>query len=162
MARQRILTPLRWSDMDAFGHVNNVQYLRLLEDARVIAFHGEGTDDGGDVSGTGLVVARHEIDYVTPLHFRPQPVAIDLWISHLGAASFEMGYEVLDDPDAPGGRPTIYARAESTMVAYDLAAGRPRRFSPDERDRMLAWWDEPVQLRRHLQEQRRATAAAAR
>ncbi|MDQ1536954.1 MAG: acyl-CoA thioester hydrolase, partial [Actinomycetota bacterium] len=23
--------PLRWSDMDAYGHVNNVQFLRLLE-----------------------------------------------------------------------------------------------------------------------------------
>ena len=38
MPRHRVLTPLRWSDMDAYGHVNNVQFLRLLEDARVIAF----------------------------------------------------------------------------------------------------------------------------
>ena len=30
--------PLRWSDMDAYGHVNNVQFLRLLEDARVTGF----------------------------------------------------------------------------------------------------------------------------
>ncbi|MFM6850406.1 MAG: thioesterase family protein, partial [Terrabacter sp.] len=29
---------LRWSDMDAYAHINNVQFLRLLEDARVIAF----------------------------------------------------------------------------------------------------------------------------
>ena len=34
----RVEVPLRWSDMDAYGHVNNVQYLRLLEDARVIGF----------------------------------------------------------------------------------------------------------------------------
>ena len=32
------LVPLRWSDMDAYGHVNNVQYLRLLEEARITAF----------------------------------------------------------------------------------------------------------------------------
>lgn len=158
MARQRIMTPLRWSDMDAFGHVNNVQFLRLLEDARVIAFHGHGTDDGGDVLETGLLVARHEIDYVTPLHYRPQPVAIDLWISELAGASFEMGYEVLDDATEPGGRPTVYARAESTMVAYDLAAGRPRRFSAVERDRMAAWADDPVLLRRHARDHRRAQA----
>ena len=37
MARPyRVEVPLRWSDMDAYGHVNNVQYLRLLEDARVV------------------------------------------------------------------------------------------------------------------------------
>ena len=34
----RVNVPLRWSDMDAYGHVNNVQFLRLLEDARVIGF----------------------------------------------------------------------------------------------------------------------------
>ena len=32
----RVEVPLRWSDMDAYGHVNNVQFLRLLEDARVV------------------------------------------------------------------------------------------------------------------------------
>jgi len=159
------MTPLRWSDMDAYGHVNNVQFLRLLEDARVLAFHGHDTDDGGDMLETGLLVARHEIDYVTPLHYRPQPVAIDLWISDISGASFEMGYEVVDDgtTDAAttNGRPVVYARAESTMVAYDLAVGRPRRFSTDERERMTAWWDEPVRLRRH-QRDRRARAAADR
>lgn len=152
------MTPLRWSDMDAYGHVNNVQFLRLLEDARVLAFHGSGTDDGGDMLEAGLLVARHEIDYVTPLHYRPQPVAIDLWISELGAASFEVGYEVLDDPPEPGGRPTVYARAESTMVGFDLAAGRPRRFSEAERTRMRAWYDEPVRLRRQVRERRRSAA----
>jgi len=144
--------------MDAYGHVNNVQFLRLLEDARVIAFHGHSADDGGDMLETGLLVARHEIDYVTPLHYRPQPVAIDLWISELGAASFEMGYEVLDDPLEPGGSPTVYARAESTMVGYDLAEGRPRRFSEAERTRMTAWHDDPVHLRRHIRDRRRAAA----
>ncbi|MGL5850524.1 MAG: acyl-CoA thioesterase, partial [Phycicoccus sp.] len=35
-APYRVEVPLRWSDMDAYGHVNNVQFLRLLEDARVV------------------------------------------------------------------------------------------------------------------------------
>lgn len=29
---------LRWGDMDAYGHVNNVQIVRLMEEARVLAF----------------------------------------------------------------------------------------------------------------------------
>ena len=33
---------LRWSDMDAYAHINNVQFLRLLEDARVIAIGSRG------------------------------------------------------------------------------------------------------------------------
>ena len=149
MPRQRIATPLRWSDMDAYGHVNNVQFLRLLEDARVIAFHGHSSDDGGNVVETGLLVARHEIDYLRPLHYRPEPVSIDLWVTELSAASFEMNYEVLDDegPDGSPG-PAVYARAESTMVLYDLDAGRPRRFTDAERGRLEPWRDTPLRLRK--------------
>ncbi len=156
MGRRRILTPLRWSDMDAYGHVNNVQFLRLLEDARVLAFHGHGSDDGGDMVATGLLVARHEIDYVTPLHYRPAPVAIDLWVSSLSGATFDMGYEVVDDEGEHADRPVVYARAESTMVAFDLEAGRPRRFTETEKERLGELHDEPVALRRRVREQRRA------
>ena len=155
MARRRISTPLRWSDMDAYGHVNNVQFLRLLEDARVVAFHGHDSDDGGNVVETGLLVARHEIDYLRPLHYRPEPVFIDLWVTGLSAASFEMNYEVLDDETPDGGGPVVYARAESTLVLYDLDAGRPRRFTAPERARLSDWRDEPVVLRRRLKEQAR-------
>src|SRR5690625_6644705 len=34
----RLLIELRWGDMDAYGHVNNVTQLRVLEEARVRAF----------------------------------------------------------------------------------------------------------------------------
>lgn len=148
MARLRFMTPLRWSDMDAYGHVNNVQFLRLLEDARVLAFHGHDSDDGGDLLSTGLVVARHEIEYLRPLHYRPAPVAIDLWVCRINPASFEMAYEVLDDDGEHAARPLVYARAESLMVPYDLTAGRPRRLSDQEKATFSSWFDEPLSWRR--------------
>ena len=143
MPRHRVLTPLRWSDMDAYGHVNNVQFLRLVEDARVVAFAAAGSDEGGDLVETGLLVARSEIEYVEPLVYRTAPVAIDLWVTAFAGASFDLQYEVRDDPAEPGGRPRIYARAESTLVLYDLANHRPRRMRPQERERLEAWVDEP-------------------
>lgn len=145
MPRHRVLTPLRWSDMDAYGHVNNVQFLRLVEDARVVAFAAAGSDEGGDLVETGLLVARSEIEYVEPLVYRTAPVAIDLWVTAFAGASFDLQYEVRDDPDPddPGGKPRIYARAESTLVLYDLANHRPRRMRPQERERLESWVDEP-------------------
>jgi len=147
MPRVRVLTPLRWSDMDAYGHVNNVQFLRLIEDARVVAFAAAGSDEGGSVVETGLLVARSEIEYLQPLVFRTAPVAIDLWVTQLAAASFEMGYEVLDEAGTDGGRPHIYARASSTLVTFDLALHRPRRMTDEERARLETWFDEPVRWR---------------
>lgn len=148
MARHRVLTPLRWSDMDAYGHVNNVQFLRLIEDARVVAFAAAGSDEGGSVVETGLLVARSEIEYLEPLVYRPEPVAIDLWVTDLAGASFDMGYEVLDETGADGEAPQIYARASTTLVLYDLARHRPRRMTPGERERLQLWRDGPV-LWRH-------------
>jgi acyl-CoA thioester hydrolase len=143
MPRHRVLTPLRWSDMDAYGHVNNVQFLRLIEDARVVAFAAAGSDEGGSVVSTGLLVARSEIEYVEPLVYRTAPVAIDLWVTSFAGASFDLQYEVRDDPEVADGRPTVYARAESTLVLYDLANHRPRRLRPEERQTLEAWVDEP-------------------
>lgn len=162
MPRHRVLTPLRWSDMDAYGHVNNVQFLRLLEDARVVAFAATGSDDGGSLVDTGLLVARSQIEYLAPLVYRTAPVAIDLWVTAIAAASFEMGYEVLDDDGTePGhlahgapahdhrgsGATVVYARAETTLVTYDLVGHRPRRMSAAEQARLEAWKDEPVRWR---------------
>jgi acyl-CoA thioester hydrolase len=148
MARHRVLTPLRWSDMDAYGHVNNVQFLRLLEDARVIAFAAQGSDEGGSVVDTGLLVARSEIEYLAPLVYRTVPVAIDLWVTGIAGASFDMGYEVLDEAGVDGAHPQVYARAETTLVLYDLANHRPRRMSEKERVRLHDWQGSPVPWRK--------------
>ncbi len=152
MPRTRVLTPLRWSDMDAYGHVNNVQFLRLLEDARVVAFAAHGSDEGGTVVETGLLVARQQIEYLQPLVYRTAPVAIDLWLTDLQTASFDLAYEVLDEagevtPEGPPTPPRVYARAETTLVLFDRVTDRPRRMTPSERERLESWRDGPVRWR---------------
>jgi acyl-CoA thioester hydrolase len=153
------MTPLRWSDMDAYGHVNSVQFLRLLEDARVSAFAATSTHGGGAVVDTALFVARQQIEYLAPLVYRPAPVAIDLWVTRLDVASFDLGYQVVDgtvlDGPAPvltadrQTEPTVYAQAETTLVLFDLARDRPRRMSAAENDLLSGWRDEPIRWRHH-------------
>ena len=128
MARHRYLCSLRWSDMDAFGHVNNTTFFTYLEEARVdLLFVHTGEAIARDRLSSGIVVARHEIDYKAPLVFRPEPVPIDVWVSRLGNSSFELRYEILDD----GG--PIYAEAATVLVPFDVDASRPRRVSDEER-----------------------------
>ena len=148
MPRHRVQIPLRWSDVDAYGHVNNVQFLRLLEDARVLAFGARsdgGAGQGDSMVATGLLVARSEIEYLAPLDFSTTPVTIDLWVTAIGGADFELAYEVLD-PHGDGAQ--VCAQAATTMVAYDLAGGRPRRLTPAERSRLSGWLDGPIAWRR--------------
>jgi acyl-CoA thioester hydrolase len=127
--RYRVEIPLRWSDMDAYGHVNNVQFLRLLEDARVIAFR-DWFGQERSLLEEGVLVARHEIEYLAPLDFRHEPTSVDMWVTRIAGASFDVAYE-LRDPAEVGS--TLYARAETTLVAYDFATLSPRRLRPDER-----------------------------
>ncbi|KUJ69277.1 thioesterase [Streptomyces albus subsp. albus] len=125
MARHIYECPLRWGDMDAFGHVNNVEYLRYLEEARVDFIWRLAPGDGSDAFTGGVVVARHEIDYLKPLVHRHAPVIIETWVTKISAAFMTLAYEIKDEE-------AVYARASTVLVPYDLAAGRPRRVTREE------------------------------
>jgi acyl-CoA thioester hydrolase len=143
MASYRTLVPMRWSDMDIYRHINNVQIVRLLEEARVKAFTAWDDPGGRPVLESGVLVARTEVEYLRQLDFRVEPIAIDLWVSKLAGATIELGYEVREpDDDSPP-----YARAETTLVMFDLQANRPRRLNPAELQRLKRWSGDPVQMR---------------
>ncbi|MEU2441157.1 acyl-CoA thioesterase [Streptomyces rubradiris] len=121
--------PLRWADMDAYGHVNNVVFLRYLEEARVDFLFRPDKE-----FKQGSVVARHEIDYKRQLVHRHEPVTVELWVSEIKAASFTLAYEVKDDD-------LVYARASTVIVPFDFAAQRPRRITAEERDFLQEYTD---------------------
>lgn len=116
--------------MDALGHVNNSRYVDYLQDARVDLLFRTAKELGADELDTGLLVARHEVHYRAPLVFREAPVRIELWISRIRAASFEVDYEILDvDPERK-----VYVEARTRLVPFDFTANRLRRITPVERE----------------------------
>ncbi|MGC5037569.1 MULTISPECIES: acyl-CoA thioesterase [unclassified Streptomyces] len=122
--------PLRWADMDAYGHVNNVVFLRYLEEARIDFLFRPEKD-----FQQGSVVARHEIDYKRQLVHRHHPVDIELWVTEIRAASFTLTYEVKDGDQ-------IYVRASTVIVPFDFEAQRPRRITAEEREFLRAYMDD--------------------
>ncbi|MFF0447531.1 acyl-CoA thioesterase [Streptomyces sp. NPDC004609] len=138
MARHIYRCPLRWADMDAFGHVNNVVFLRYLEEARIDFMFRLQPGDGSPSFSGGSVVARHEIDYVRPLVHRHEPVVVESWVTRINAASLTIAYEVKDTEGAA----EIYARASTVVVPYNLEAGRPRRISAEEKSYLLRFLEE--------------------
>ncbi|GAA2597379.1 thioesterase family protein [Streptomyces axinellae] len=124
--------------MDAFGHVNNVVYLRYLEEARIDLMNrpARGADPAGFKGST--VVARHEIDYLRPLVHQHDPVTVELWVTKLNAASVTFSYEIKDAE--PGTGP--YVRAKTVVVPYNLEEARPRRLSPAERAFLEGYFDD--------------------
>ena len=119
---------VRWSDMDAFGHVNNASLVTLLEEARTELLFGAGARAGAADLARGVVVARLSVRYRRPLVYSGIPVVLRLWVSELRAASFDLDYEVRD-----GRSGEVAATASTQLVPYDLAAARPRRITDLER-----------------------------
>ena len=149
---------LRWSDLDAYGHVNNAEMLRLLEEARIHAFWvtedavggepeqavGASTAvlDGRPGASTLTLIARQEVEYLAQVPYLRQPLDIQLWIGRMGGASLEVSYEVRS-PE--GAVPVVlYARAATTLVLVDAASGRPRRINDRERAAWTPYLGEPV------------------
>ena len=135
---------LRWSDMDAYAHINNVQFLRLLEDARVIAFR-DWFDQDRSLLDEGVLVSRHEIEYRRPLGFRHEPIRVEMWVSRVGGAGFDVAY-VVRDPEELGD--TVYAVAETELALYDFGSAAPRRMRPQERASLAAHAGDAAPFRR--------------
>ncbi|HEY0359621.1 MAG TPA: thioesterase family protein, partial [Mycobacteriales bacterium] len=118
-------------------HVNNARYLTLFEEARTELIARVARDRYGLKNLlTGIVVGRHEIDYLRPIDYQPDPVRIEVWMEEVKNASFTVGYELFDHD---GG--AVVARARTRMVPYDLAAGRLRRLAPEEKEFLSSWLD---------------------
>jgi acyl-CoA thioester hydrolase len=121
---------MRWSDMDAYRHINNSAYLQYLEQARVAMFFHRHE---GFSSGT--VIARHEIDYLRPVVYHPEPLRVEMWIDKVGGARFTVHYEVFDGGD-------LAARAATQCVTFDFGIDRPRRLTDEEREILRGFADD--------------------
>jgi acyl-CoA thioester hydrolase len=131
VARFHYACALRWSDLDAFGHVNNSRFLTLYEEARVALMFVEARKHGVVGFEQGVVVSRHEVDYLRPVDYT-DPVHIEMWIEEIRFSRFTIAYELFDGTN-------LASRAKTICVPFDLAAGRPRRMSDAEREFLEPW-----------------------
>jgi acyl-CoA thioester hydrolase len=114
---------IRWSDMDAYGHVNNATYLTYLEEAR-----DEWMQSIFEVSEqAGLVLARVAIDFRKELTQDDGMVVARCTPTRLGRSSIHTHEEVLLEDG------TVSAEAEAVIVATDARTRRPRPLSTAER-----------------------------
>lgn len=130
---------LRWGDQDALGHINNVHIARIVEEARVRAMTAWF---GGVARGFWTVLASQEIEFVSILHYAPEPASVQVWVSRIGTSSFDFGCRVF----APTGE--VAALTETTLTAIDPSSGRPTPLPDDAVNGLRDHLGEEVPLRR--------------
>jgi acyl-CoA thioester hydrolase len=119
---------VRFSDVDVYGHVNNVKYFEYYQEARLAFLISLGRDAGEQ--GFSLVVARLDVDYKRPILFRPEPYVVQSWVTRVGTSSFDIASEIRDGEH-------VLSRARAAMVTFDLETQRSRPLTDGERRRLV-------------------------
>jgi acyl-CoA thioester hydrolase len=156
VARLHIPVPLRWGDLDAYGHINNVETLRLIEEARVRAFWRSADADPNPQptavldltadSSTWSLVSRSEVEYLVPMPYTRAPIDVEVWLGRLGGANIEICFQ-LYSPIGIEPR-VLHARAATSIVTVDAASGRPTRIPALLRELWAPYLEEPLHFTR--------------
>jgi acyl-CoA thioester hydrolase len=107
----------RWRDLDAFGHVNNSNFLTYLEESRIQWFRTLGRD--WVTAEIAPLLAAVHIDYRAPIGY-PSSIAVELFASRIGNTSVTLGHRIVS---ADG--KVLHADGDVVMVWVDRAGGKP-------------------------------------
>ena len=122
---------IRFVDLDAFGHVNNAHYLTYFENARVKYFD-EIVDWKYDWSKQGIILAKAELDFIIPVHFKDE-ISVYTRCSRLGNKSFDLEYRIVRSFK---NQEQLMADGVTVMVAYDYVENKSIEI-PEEWKRAL-------------------------
>ena len=118
------------SDIDGQGHVNNVVYLRWMQEAATAHWDVRATAELK--ARVNWVVTRHEVDYKAPAFVGERLVA-RTWVGEPSGATWERFIEIRRVADD-----RLLARGRSVYAALDPATGRPRRVDAELRSPLEA------------------------
>ncbi|MFL6059846.1 MAG: acyl-CoA thioesterase [Marmoricola sp.] len=139
----------RFRDINVGGHVDNVEAVRVIDEARIQFFMFAPVLEGG----TGLLhrkpagivdlMGAQRVDYHSEMRFVPYaPFLVRIWVSHLGRTSFSVATEMRTAADHP---PALVA--ESTFVFWDRATGASWPMDDDVRADLEVFHGPGVELR---------------
>lgn len=108
--------PLRWSDLDAFNHVNNARYLTFLEQARIEWFQTIGEDWMTEEAAP--VVASATLNFKRPIEY-PASVFVELFTERLGTTSVVIGHRIVAEDGS------LHCDGNVVAVWIECHSGKP-------------------------------------
>ncbi|MBV7294946.1 acyl-CoA thioesterase [Corynebacterium sp. TAE3-ERU12] len=119
-APHSVTLPVRWSDFDRYGHVNNAVYLDYSQEARYRVLV-----DGMDGAEVPMSVARNvSIDFLRPILPGTREIIIDTEITDCGRTSYTMVQTLRTSAD------DIVAKVTTVLVVIDGTTLRPVEVTP--------------------------------
>ena len=109
----RLELRIDWAELDLFGHVNNVMFLKYVQASRVYYWEQIGLYQHFLATKQGPMVASVRCEFRKPLHY-PGKVIVGSRIGHIGTTSFSLEHRIED------GEGKLVAEAGDIIVMYDF------------------------------------------
>lgn len=127
--------PLRlridWSEMDLYGHVNNVAFMKYVQAARVDYWEQAGITQMHAQTNKGPMLASTQCNFLKPL-FYPGTVAIQTRVEFTRNTSFGLFHQLFND------KGELCAEAHDVIVMYDFGRQQKMEIPPGLRARLEA------------------------
>ena len=114
---------VRWSDLDSYGHVNNVKYYDYVQEARISVV---SSTVGWEPEAVWMVV-RQDLEYLKPIDFRTEPYEVGTAVTAIGNRSFTLAAEIRDRLSS-----SVYATARTVVVGESP-------LTPEQRSALDKW-----------------------
>ncbi len=114
----KTLIPIRFADIDAFGHVNNAIYLTYFEIARSTYWEEVIKWDWDEV---GIIIRRSVVDYLKPILLTDE-IYTYVKTSRIGTSSFDLDYIIVKIVD---GQEEICTSGQTLCVTFDYKTNKP-------------------------------------
>jgi len=127
--------PIRWTDLDAYGHLNHALFFNFITEARAKLFN-----ELLPIKGMCHFVTAHvECSYKNP-YYHPDTIILKQYCTAISNSSFNLTYEFFSEK-----KPNLlHALASVKMVACNPTSSRPTRL-PQEVITLIAPQTDPIE-----------------
>lgn len=139
----------RMRDINLAGHVDNVEAIRIIDEARLLFLRADDPVTGHRAvlhalpDGVGELVGAQRVDYHSEMRFVAfQPFLVRMWITHIGRSSFTVDYDLRIAADHPAA-----IIGETSCVFWDLDTQAAWQISEEMRATLESHRGEPIDLR---------------
>jgi acyl-CoA thioester hydrolase len=113
-----------WSDLDYFGHVNNISFFKYIQASRVNYWDRIGLTKSHRETNVGPVLASCKCDFKQPLFF-PGQITIFSRVDFIKNTSFSICHRIINE------KGQIAAEAQDIIVMFDFNKNEKISFPKD-------------------------------
>ncbi len=122
---------VEWGDMDALQHVNNVEYFKYFQKARIAYFEKNNSENLFTESRISTILASTQCKFIYPLKY-PDTIVIGARVDSIANEYFTMKYAVISKNNQ-----RLVAIGDAKVVMFDYEKNKKASIPEVIKDRII-------------------------